>query len=103
MILNAAAKTTCLAEWILGHMSLESGLWSGNAAKQAGVVSSAGARGVMQVMPATARLLGYDPDDMFIPAIAIDAGAKLLAQLAKQTDGRAAGDGGCLQFRQGMY
>lgn len=88
LILDAASKYGLPPQWILGHMSLESGLWSGNAAKQAAVVSPAGARGVMQVMPATARGLGYDPDDMFDPAIAIDAGANLLARLAKQTGGQ---------------
>lgn len=43
-------------------------------------VSSKGARGLMQVMPDTARAMGYDPDDMFTPAIAIDAGTNYLAR-----------------------
>lgn len=40
-------------------------------------VSSAGARGLMQFMPATARSYGIDPLD---PAQAIDAAAKMLTQ-----------------------
>ena len=42
-------------------------------------VSHKGARGLMQVMPDTARAMGYDPADMFEPAIAIDAGTRYLA------------------------
>jgi cell wall-associated NlpC family hydrolase len=40
-----------------------------------GAVSSAGARGLMQFMPATARGMGIDPSD---PAQAIDGGARYL-------------------------
>jgi cell wall-associated NlpC family hydrolase len=40
-------------------------------------VSSAGARGLMQIMPATARTLGVDPNN---PAQAVDGAARLLAQ-----------------------
>lgn len=47
-------------------------------------VSSAGARGVMQLMPATAAGLGVDPND---PAQNIDGGARLLAQLLAQYNG----------------
>ena len=46
---------------------------------QQGAVSPKGARGLMQVMPDTARSMGYDPADMFEPAIAIDAGTRYLA------------------------
>lgn len=45
---------------------------------QKGAVSPKGARGLMQVMPDTARAMGYDPADMFEPAIAIDAGTRYL-------------------------
>ena len=45
----------------------------------AGAVSPKGARGLMQVMPGTAASMGYNPDDMFKPGIAIDAGTRYLA------------------------
>jgi soluble lytic murein transglycosylase-like protein len=44
----------------------------------AGAVSPAGARGLMQLMPATARGLGVDPD---VPAQAVDGAARLLRDL----------------------
>ncbi len=43
----------------------------------AGAVSPAGARGLMQIMPGTARDLGVDP---MVPAQAVDGAARLLAQ-----------------------
>lgn len=51
-------------------------------------VSAKGARGVMQLMPATAKELGVD--DAFDPAQNIDAGARLLRQLLEKYDGRVA-------------
>jgi hypothetical protein len=44
-------------------------------------VSSTGAQGLMQFMPATARSLGVDPDD---PASAIDGAARYLKSLTQQ-------------------
>ncbi len=44
----------------------------------AGAVSPAGARGLMQLMPGTARGLGVDPD---VPAQAVDGAARLLRDL----------------------
>lgn len=88
LILDAAAKYGIPPSWILAIMSIESGLWSENPDRQAAVVSSAGARGLMQVMPATAETLGYTADDMFSPELAIDAGAKLLAKLSSLRNGQ---------------
>ena len=48
-------------------------------------VSPAGARGLMQLMPGTARSLGVDPG---VPAQAVDGAARLLAQLLDQFGGR---------------
>jgi soluble lytic murein transglycosylase-like protein len=39
-------------------------------------VSGKGARGLLQVMPGTAREMGYTPEDMSDPSKAADAGAK---------------------------
>ena len=47
-------------------------------------VSSAGAIGLMQLMPATARGLGVDPND---PLRNLEGGIKYLAQLADKYDG----------------
>jgi soluble lytic murein transglycosylase-like protein len=43
---------------------------------RAGAVSPKGARGLLQLMPATARELGYTPEEMSDPAKAADAGAR---------------------------
>lgn len=48
-------------------------------------VSSAGAQGLMQLMPATARSLGVDPLD---PQQAIDGAARLLSRLLRDFNGR---------------
>jgi cell wall-associated NlpC family hydrolase len=48
-------------------------------------VSSAGARGLMQLMPATARSLGVNPDD---PTEAVNGAAKLLSNNLRSFDGR---------------
>ncbi len=51
-------------------------------------VSHAGARGLMQVMPATGRMLGVsNPADLFDPHTNINAGARLLSQLWQTFDG----------------
>jgi hypothetical protein len=47
--------------------------------------SPAGARGLMQLMPGTARSLGVDP---LAPAQAVDGAARLLKQLLGRYDGR---------------
>ena len=48
-------------------------------------VSSAGAQGLMQLMPATARSLGVNPA---VPAQAVDGAAKMISGLLKQFGGR---------------
>ncbi|HHY71545.1 MAG TPA: transglycosylase SLT domain-containing protein [Thermoanaerobacterales bacterium] len=52
------------------------------------LVSHAGARGVMQVMPATAQWLGYDPADMFDMATCMEAGVKMIRWCLDQCDGK---------------
>jgi soluble lytic murein transglycosylase-like protein len=61
------------------------------------VVSSVGARGVMQLMPATAEAIGaangrpeVTPDDLFQPAVSLDLGAAELGRLLEVFDGNRA-------------
>ncbi len=50
--------------------------------------SGAGARGLMQIVPTTARGLGVEnPDDLYDPAVNIDTGARYLNQLLERFDG----------------
>jgi soluble lytic murein transglycosylase-like protein len=88
LILDAASAHGVPPAWILAIATEETGLWSGNPDEQASKVSGAGARGVMQIMPATARGFGADPDQMYDPAANIDVGAALLAKLAKLRGGQ---------------
>jgi cell wall-associated NlpC family hydrolase len=52
---------------------------------QASAVSPAGARGLMQLMPGTARSLGVNPD---VPAQAVDGAARLLSDHLRTFNGR---------------
>jgi peptidoglycan DL-endopeptidase CwlO len=52
---------------------------------RAGAISPAGARGMMQLMPATARTLGVDPA---VPAQAVDGAARLLSDNLRTFNGR---------------
>ncbi len=55
---------------------------------RAAATSSAGARGIMQVMPATGRQLGVrDAGLLYDPAVNINAGARLLSQLWRTFEG----------------
>ncbi|WP_315760388.1 lytic transglycosylase domain-containing protein [Sphingomonas sp. Y38-1Y] len=47
-------------------------------------VSYVGARGLMQIMPATGRGLGVQPVALFDPAVNVDAGARHLKRLQKR-------------------
>lgn len=51
-------------------------------------VSAKGARGIMQLMPATARQFGIEGEEAFDPAKNIDAGARYLDYLARRFDSR---------------
>jgi hypothetical protein len=52
---------------------------------QPAAISSAGARGLMQLMPGTARSLGVNPD---VPAQAVDGAARLMADHLRTFNGR---------------
>ena len=55
--------------------------------QNANAQSHKGAGGLMQVMPDTARGLGFSPQDAYNPEKAIDMGTKLLNQLSKKFKG----------------
>lgn len=86
-IADAALRHQLPISWVLAIASVETGAWSSNRSRQAGMVSPAGALGVMQIMPATAEGLGYAPEQMLQPAQNIDAGARLMAQLDARVEG----------------
>lgn len=77
LIQEAAVRTGLPAALVESVARVESGLRSE-------AVSSKGALGVMQLMPATAKALDADPRD---PAQNIDAGARLLRELLIKYDG----------------
>jgi soluble lytic murein transglycosylase len=61
------------------------------------VISVSGARGLLQLMPETAtrvaqsvELDGFEPDDLFRPAVNIELGSAYLGQLLARFDGNAA-------------
>ena len=83
MIVLEAAKTTNVTPSVaLAVAKIESGF-------QPHVVSSAGAIGVMQIMPRTGRdLFGLSRAELFDPAINIRAGVTFLDQLINRYGGR---------------
>lgn len=80
----AAAKYRVPVTWLVAIATMETGPWSHNAMEQARKVSSAGAIGIMQIMPATGSMLGVAPAALTDPAVNIDTGAKLVAKLAEK-------------------
>jgi soluble lytic murein transglycosylase-like protein len=52
-----------------------------------GAISPKGARGLMQIMPATARRFGIDPEDLLQPAANVRAGTRYLHWLSEHYDG----------------
>jgi len=77
MFTSAAARHGVPAALLAAVAKQESGY-------NAGAVSSAGAQGIMQLMPSTARGLGVNPLD---PAQAIDGAAQLLGNYLQQYNG----------------
>ena len=65
---------------VLAVMEVESGF-------DPRAVSPKGARGLIQVMPETARDLGIDPARLFDPAVNLDTGVRYLRVLADRYDG----------------
>jgi soluble lytic murein transglycosylase-like protein len=54
---------------------------------QTGATSPVGARGLMQVMPGTARALGFNPASLDDPSVALSAGQKYIVQLLDRLNG----------------
>jgi soluble lytic murein transglycosylase-like protein len=54
---------------------------------QTAATSPVGARGLMQVMPPTARALGFDPASLNDPSVALSAGQKYIVQLLDRHNG----------------
>jgi hypothetical protein len=83
MIVNEAQQTTHVTPSVaLAVAKIESGF-------RPHVVSSAGAIGVMQIMPRTGRdVFGLNRTELFDPAVNIRAGVTFLDQLIERYDGR---------------
>lgn len=82
MIVEEAARQGIPASLILAVAKVESNF-------KARAESSAGARGVMQIMPKTARdLYGVPADDLWDPQLNIQLGVDYLKSLIKQYGGR---------------
>lgn len=79
LIAQASTRYGIPASWIRGVITIESS-WLADA------VSGAGAVGLMQVMPSTARLYGNnEPNSLLDPAVNIDLGSHILADDYAQT------------------
>jgi len=80
---SSAARFGVPVTWILAAATQETGLWSNNPQRQATISSQDGysSIGIMQPIPSTATMLGYNPADRSDPQLNIDMGAKLLAKL----------------------
>lgn len=77
------AVASSAARYALSPDLLSAVAWRESAFRQQ-AVSRKGARGVMQLMPQTARTLGVDPDDL---AANVDGGAAYLSGLLRQFGG----------------
>src|SRR3990172_11433291 len=82
LVRSKASAAGIPISWALGIMTTETGLWSGDPVEQSGKLSYAGAVGLMQVMPATARQYGYTIEQMYDPSLNVECGTKILARLA---------------------
>ncbi len=80
LIYDAARRHELNPELVAAVIRAESGF-------DARAVSSKGARGLMQLMPATGRRFGLRPSELFDPAKNIDAGVRYLRCLADRFAG----------------
>lgn len=84
---RAAAKYKIPVSWLLAIASIETGFVSSNPAKQASIVSPAGAQGIMQIMPGTAQMYGYSAAQRSDPEVSVDIGAHFISDLARGRTG----------------
>lgn len=80
-LLEAAARRHGLDARLLSAMTVA------ESSNDPTAVSVKGARGLMQLMPATARRFGVEPEALFDPASNIEAGARYVRWLAERFDG----------------
>jgi hypothetical protein len=71
-----AAKRHSINPWVIAAMVRAESAFDPTAE------STKGALGLMQLMPATARRLGYPADDLLDPEINLEAGVRYVAELA---------------------
>ncbi len=74
-IKSASSRHGVPVSWIVALMAMETGPWADEQARQAGIVSYAGAIGPMQVMPATGAMLGFTTAQLYEPRFNVQAGA----------------------------
>lgn len=79
----AAQEYQVPAVWLLGVAATETGPWSKNPEKQRTIASSAGAIGIMQIMPLNAPMLKIQVSDLYDPLTNIRGGAKIFTDAAK--------------------
>ncbi len=84
---RAARKYAVPVSWLLAIATMETGAWSNDPNKQATITSSAGAIGVMQVIPSTAAIYGRTGAQMADPALCIDTAAQLVRDLNNRNVG----------------
>lgn len=81
IVRRAAARHGVPASYLIALMAVETGLWARDPERQASLTSSAGARGLMQIMPGNARMFGgYDKAELFEPRVNVDVGARIVSR-----------------------
>lgn len=88
---SVANKYQLPVSWLVAIATMETGLWSGNAQKQATIGSFDGSVGIMQPLIVVAQQYGYSSADRADPAKNIDMCSHLIADNARTVNGRAGG------------
>lgn len=86
--IRAAAKENHIpASWLLALASIETGFMSSNPEKQRKAISPAGAIGIMQIMPGTGRMYGYQAAELTDPRASFDVAGRFVSDLARGRTG----------------